>query len=135
VPSWAIFDGQYIRSYMFAGTMPTPAKLRLWREQGYLRQALTLEGLATLLAIDPATLKTTVERFNGFVAQNRDEDFHRGERAYDRWLGDPFHKPSQTLGTIEQAPFFAVPVFLVMLGPMVELLRTRTRASCEVTVR
>ncbi len=39
-----------------------------------------------------------------------DEDFHRGERAYDRWLGDSGHKPSATLGTIERAPFFAVPV-------------------------
>ena len=38
-----------------------------------------------------------------------DEDFHRGERAYDRWLGDPYHKPSETLGAIAEAPFYAVP--------------------------
>jgi 3-oxosteroid 1-dehydrogenase len=62
------------------------------------------------LKIEPANLKSTVERFNGFVDKNRDEDFHRGERAYDRWLGDPYHKPSQTLGRIEHKPFYAIPV-------------------------
>ena len=57
----------------------------------------------------PATLKATVERFNGFVAKRKDDDFHRGARAYDRWLGD-YHKPSATLGSISEAPFYAVPV-------------------------
>jgi 3-oxosteroid 1-dehydrogenase len=44
------------------------------------------------------------------VAQNRDDDFHRGERAYDRWLGDHLNKPSETLGSIAEPPFYAVPV-------------------------
>jgi 3-oxosteroid 1-dehydrogenase len=48
--------------------------------------------------------------FNGFVARNCDEQFGRGNRAYDNWLGDPFHKPSQTLGSIAKPPFYAVPV-------------------------
>ena len=61
--------------------------------------------------MDPAALKGTVDRFNRFVAQNRDEDFNRGVRAYDRWLGDSFHKPSETLGSISEPPFYAVPVF------------------------
>jgi 3-oxosteroid 1-dehydrogenase len=110
VPSWAIFDAQHIRKYMLAGTMPGMKKPRRWLETGYLREAQSVEQLARLLAIEPATLKATVERFNGFVAKNRDEDFHRGERAYDRWLGDAYHKPSETLGAIEAAPFYAVPV-------------------------
>lgn len=110
VPSWAVFDEQYIRNYMLAGTMAGRKKPESWYEEGYLKQADTIEELATQIDIDPATLKATVERFNGFVAKNRDEDFHRGERAYDRWLGDPTHRPSETLGTIEQPPFYAVPV-------------------------
>jgi 3-oxosteroid 1-dehydrogenase len=110
VPSWAVFDSQYLRKYMLAGTMPGSKKPKRWYEEGYLRKANTIEELAQGLKIDPATLKTTVERFNGFVARNRDEDFHRGERAYDRWLGDPYRKPSETLGAIERAPFYAVPV-------------------------
>ena len=110
IPSWAIFDQQYINKYMLAGKMPGSRKPQSWLDEGYLHKANTLEELAQQLKIDSATLKSTVERFNGFVASNRDEDFHRGERAYDRWLGDPFQKPSASLGVIAQAPYYAVPV-------------------------
>lgn len=110
VPSWAILDAQYMRNYILAGTMPGTKKPQRWYEEGYLKTADTIEGLAASLKIDPATLKATVERFNGFVAQNRDDDFHRGERAYDRWLGDHLHKPSETLGAVAEPPFYAVPV-------------------------
>jgi 3-oxosteroid 1-dehydrogenase len=108
VPSWAVFDNQYMRNYMLAGTMPGSKKPQRWYEEGYLKKGETIEELARLLRIDPNTLQATVGRFNDFVARNRDEDFHRGERAYDRWLGDPFNRPSQTLGSISEPPFYAV---------------------------
>lgn len=110
VPSWAIFDQQYMDKYMLAGKMPGSRKPQSWFDQGYLNKSETIVGLAQKLKIDPISLKGTVERFNGFVTANRDEDFHRGERAYDRWLGDPFQQPSETLGAIEKGPFYAVPV-------------------------
>lgn len=110
VPSWAVFDSQYVRNYMLAGTMPGSKKPQRWYDEGYLKKSDTIDELARQLSIDPSTLKATVARFNQFVAQNRDEDFHRGERAYDQWLGDPYNKPSQTLGSITEAPFYAVPV-------------------------
>jgi 3-oxosteroid 1-dehydrogenase len=110
VPSWAVFDSQYVRNYMLAGTMPGSKKPQRWYDEGYLKKSDAIEELARHLNIDPGTLKATVARFNHFVAQNRDEDFHRGERAYDQWLGDPYNKPSQTLGSVSEAPFYAVPV-------------------------
>ncbi|HYP64003.1 MAG TPA: FAD-binding protein, partial [Acidocella sp.] len=110
VPSWAIMDAQFVRNYMLGNTMPGSKKPESWYTQNYLHEADSIEGLATKLNIDPATLKATVERFNGFVAANNDEDFKRGARAYDNWLGDPYHKPSPTLGTIAEAPFYAVPM-------------------------
>jgi 3-oxosteroid 1-dehydrogenase len=110
VPSWAIMDARHMRKYMFAGTMPGSEKPREWYESGYLKRAGAIEELARMIEVDPATLRATVDRFNGFVANGRDEDFHRGDRAYDEWLGDRQHRPSATLGTIEQAPFYAVPV-------------------------
>ena len=110
VPSWAILDTQFLRNYMLGSTMPGTKKPKEWLEQGYLRKADTIEELAAQLKIDPAALKATVDRFNGFVAANDAADFKRGARAYDRWLGDPYHKPSATLGVIAEAPFYAVPI-------------------------
>ncbi len=111
VPSWAVFDSQYLRKYMLAGTMPGGRKPQRWYDEGYLQKADTLAELAQRLGMVPETLQATVERFNGFVRNNRDEDFHRGERAYDRWLGDELHAPSPSLGGIEQGPFYAVQVY------------------------
>lgn len=110
-PSWAIFDSQYMKKYMLAGTMPGSKKPDSWYQQGFLKKADSIDALARLIAVDPATLTATVTRFNGFVDKNRDEDFHRGERAYDRWLGDPLHRPNATLGKIEQGPFYAMGVY------------------------
>jgi 3-oxosteroid 1-dehydrogenase len=110
IPSWAIFDRQYIDKYMLAGTFPGAKKPQRWLDDGYLKQAETAADLARLIGADPAVLAATLARFNQFVAANCDEDFHRGARAYDNWLGDPLHRPSQTLGSIEKPPFYAIPV-------------------------
>lgn len=110
VPSWAIFDHQCITRYMLGDTLPGSNKPKGWFEQGYLHKADTIEGLAVGLKIEPAALRASVDRFNGFVANQRDDDFHRGDRAYDNWLGDKFNEWSATLGAIATSPFYAVPV-------------------------
>lgn len=110
-PSWAIFDSQFIAKYMLAGSMPGKRKPRSWYEQGFLHRAPTIKALAQSIKIDPANLAATVDRFNGFVDLNRDEDFGRGETAYDKWLGDKHHKPSPTLGKLEKGPFYAVAIY------------------------
>ena len=111
IPSWAIFDSQSMEKYPIAsksaGKIP-----RSWRETGYLKEADTIEELAKLIDVEPAKLRETVDRWNGFVDKGIDEDFHRGERAYDNWLGDPFFKdgPNQTMGKIEKGPFYAIDI-------------------------
>ena len=110
VPSWMIFDSQFMRKYMLADTMPGSRKPQLWYDSGYLKKADTLEGLAQACGIDPATLRATTERFNTFARKGTDDDFQRGDRAYDRFLGDFTHKPNATLGAVEQAPFYAVQI-------------------------
>lgn len=111
-PSWMVFDSQFINKYMLAGSMPGAKKPRAWTESGFLRSGETIEALAAACGIDGARLRATVERFNGFARQNRDEDFGRGGHAYQEWLGDPLATgPSKTLGTIEQGPFYAVQVY------------------------
>jgi 3-oxosteroid 1-dehydrogenase len=111
-PAWLIVDSQFLSKYMFLGTMAGAAKPQPWIDQGFLKKSDTIEALAEACGIDPATLRATVDRFNGFVRQGRDDDFHRGERVYDRWLGDPFRQGAeQSLGLIEQGPFYAVQIY------------------------
>lgn len=110
VPSWAIFDSQFITKYMLAGTMPGKKKPQSWYDSGFLRQADDLAQLAHEIGVDADALATTVARFNTFVDQGRDLDFGRGERAYDRYLGDAYHQPSASLGRIDHGPYYALPV-------------------------
>jgi len=111
VPSWAIFDRQYVARYKVADRYIDKAIPAGWAESGYLHTADSAEGLAESIGADPATLTNTIARWNGFVRAGKDEDFHRGARRYDNcaFVGDPYSKAS-SLGTIEQGPFHAVPV-------------------------
>jgi 3-oxosteroid 1-dehydrogenase len=110
VPSWMVVDSQFLRKYLFADTMPGTNKPQIWFDQGYLRKGDTIEALGRACNIDPLKLKATTERFNNFARNGRDEDFHRGDREYDRFLGDHTYSPSAALGPVEQGPFYAVPV-------------------------
>ncbi len=109
VPSWAVFDAQLAAKYPIGGV-----KLKkfyaMWKDTGFLKEADTVSGLADAIGCDPANLTATIDRWNGFVEAGEDADFRRGARAYDQWLGDPFHGPNPALGKIEQGPFYAVPV-------------------------
>jgi 3-oxosteroid 1-dehydrogenase len=112
IPSWAIMDSGFMEEYQLCGTVGIEKKPRSWIESGYLKRADTIEELAKLIKVDPAVLRATVDRWNSFVDKGVDEDFHRGERAYDNWLGDPFFKdgPNKSMGRIEKGPFYAVDV-------------------------
>ena len=109
--SWMVMDSQYLSKYMLAGTMVGKKKIREWVAAGFLKTGDTVETLAKAIGVDAQALSATVARFNGFVDQDCDEDFHRGEREYARWLGDYLHQPSPTLGRLEQGPFYAVAVY------------------------
>jgi 3-oxosteroid 1-dehydrogenase len=110
VPSWLILDARFLERYRLCGTsVKTPPAE--WLSTGFLKRADTLAGLARECGIDPAGLEQTVERFNGFCRTGIDADFHRGESAYNRWLGDPSVTPNPNLGPIEKGPFYAVALY------------------------
>jgi 3-oxosteroid 1-dehydrogenase len=111
IPSYAIFDQQYIEKYPLADKRGAKIPPK-WYERDFIKQANTIEDLAKLIDVDPATLRATVDRWNGFVDKGVDEDFHRGERAYGDFLGDPFFKdgPNKTMGKIIKPPYYAIEI-------------------------
>ncbi len=111
VPSWMIFDSQYLEKYMLAGTMPGKKKPQAWTDEKFLHSGETLDALATACSIDARQLNETVARFNTFARQGHDDDFQRGNTPYERWVGDPLSTTSNTLGTIEQGPFYAIALY------------------------
>ncbi len=110
-PSWLVFDSRFLNTYPLAGNMRGARKPQLWFDSNFLRRGETLADLAGACDIDERALEATVARFNGFVAAGRDEDFGRGDHVYHNWLGDALHRPSPTLGSIEEGPFYAIAVY------------------------
>nr|WP_313313467.1 FAD-binding protein [Dietzia maris] len=59
---------------------PTRCGAGLWHTAG------SVEELAEATGLDPAALRESVDRFNGFAEQGRDADFARGEDPYGRFF-------------------------------------------------
>jgi 3-oxosteroid 1-dehydrogenase len=107
IPAWLIFDQQYRDRYIFAGLQPGQRIPSKWLESGVIVKADTLAQLAERTGLPADTFAQTVERFNGFARSGVDEDFNRGQSAYDRYYGDPTNKPNPNLGEIKHGPFYA----------------------------
>ncbi|MDT5403027.1 MAG: 3-oxosteroid 1-dehydrogenase [Mycobacterium sp.] len=107
IPAWLIFDQQYRDRFIFAGLQAGQRIPKKWLETGVIVQADTLEELAGLTGLSPDALTATVERFNGFARSGVDEDFKRGQSAYDRYYGDPTNKPNPNLGELSHSPYYA----------------------------
>ena len=116
VPSYLVFDQTYRNRYLFAGVpgrQPFPGR---WYKEGVVVRADTLAGLAEKVGVPVDALAATIDRFNGFARSGVDEDFHRGESAYDKYYSDPTVKPNCSLAPIEKGPFYAVKIVPGDLG-------------------
>jgi 3-oxosteroid 1-dehydrogenase len=116
IPSWLITDQRYRDSYVFAGLPPGKRLPRRWYAAGAVVQAPTIGDLAGQAGLDPAGLAATVTRFNEFAATGKDEDFHRGDSAYDRYYGDPRRRPNPNLAPLAKPPFYAIKIVPGDLG-------------------
>ena len=110
LPAWRIFDSQYARLNRYGMQLAR-------RDPGYLRRADSLSALARAIDLDPAVLAATVARFNGFARVGKDEDFHRGETAWEMFYTRDAARPhgNGALGTIERPPFYATPYYRAIL--------------------
>jgi 3-oxosteroid 1-dehydrogenase len=116
VPAWMIIDQRYRNRYLFAGLSPRQPFPGRWYEFGTIKKADSLASLAAEIGVPASGLAETVSRFNGFARTGVDEDFHRGESAYDQYYSDPTVKPNPSLHAIDQGPFYAVKIVPGDLG-------------------
>jgi 3-oxosteroid 1-dehydrogenase len=116
VPSWLVIDQRYRNRYVFAGLSPRLPFPRAWYEHGTVHRATTLAELAAAIGVPADALVDTVERFNRFARAGLDEDFHRGESAYDAYYSDPRVLPNPSLHVLDKAPFYAVKIVPGDLG-------------------
>ncbi|WP_307817699.1 3-oxosteroid 1-dehydrogenase [Nocardia acididurans] len=107
IPAWLVFDQRYRNRYIFAGLQPGQRIPSRWMENDYIVKADTLEELAAKIGVPVENLTATVQRFNGFAATGKDEDYGRGNSHYDRYYGDPTVKPNPCLAALVQGPFYA----------------------------
>jgi 3-oxosteroid 1-dehydrogenase len=116
VPSWMIVDQRYRNRYIFAGLFPRQPFPGRWYKFGTIRKGATIEELAEQIDVPAEALRATVDRFNAFARAGVDEDFHRGESAYDKYYSDPTVRPNPSLHVIDEGPFYAVKIVPGDLG-------------------
>jgi 3-oxosteroid 1-dehydrogenase len=115
IPAWLVFDQRYRDRYVFAGLPPHRPLPRRWYAAGAVVRADDLAGVAAAAGVDADGLVKTVARFNEFAASGRDEDFGRGDSAYDRYYGDP-RLANPNLAPLDRPPFYAVKIVPGDLG-------------------
>lgn len=109
LPAWRIYDAQ------FAARYPHALPKKSIPDNHF--QADSLAALANMIGVDADGLVRSARRFSEFARAGEDPDFGRGVSLWDRARGgDPAHRPSPTLGSIEVAPFYAMPFKASFLG-------------------
>lgn len=111
IPAYFIMDQRFRDKYLFGTLFPRQKVPEHYYTSGYFVKADSLEELAIQSGIDPGGLVATVARFNEFAQDGIDQDFQRGQSAYDRYYGDPTVKPNPCLAPLKQPPFYTVKMY------------------------
>jgi succinate dehydrogenase/fumarate reductase flavoprotein subunit len=109
---WMVFDSVHLQRYGFLGIEPGQPV------PDWFCESADLAELAAKTGIDADGLIRTIETWNRNVAGGADPDFGRGSSAYDGYWGDDSATTlaGKTLGPIDTAPFYAVPVCIGAMG-------------------
>ncbi|MGN5479793.1 FAD-binding protein [Cupriavidus basilensis] len=99
---------------------------------GYLKRGKTVADLARQIGVDPATLATTIRRYNDTAQFGRDPEFGRGSKAYNRYQGDALHTPNPCVAPLDTGPFYALKLVPGDLGSFMGI-RTNEHAQVVAT--
>ncbi|EID09902.1 3-ketosteroid-delta-1-dehydrogenase [Mycobacterium xenopi RIVM700367] len=126
IPCWLITDIRSFRRYVIAGHLPIPKvpfapvptgrKVpRAWLQSGVVHEGRSWEELAGKIDVPAEALRRTAERFNELARRGHDDDFNRGDSAYDNYYGDPT-LPNPNLYPLTKPPYYAFQIILGDLG-------------------
>ena len=126
IPCWLITDKRSFHRYVVGGHLPIPKipfapvptgwKLpKAWLDSGIVKEAGSWEELAGKIGVPADALRQTATRFNELAHQGHDDDFNRGDSAYDNYYGDPT-LPNPNLHPIGKPPYYAFQIILGDLG-------------------
>ncbi|MBK3823721.1 FAD-binding protein [Paraburkholderia aspalathi] len=106
LPAWVIADSRLLKD-------APPLGWYSRNDPNWMVRASTLHELATKIGVPAEALAETVARFNGFCADGRDRDFHRGESAWEQFKAGG---ANSALGPIDRPPYLAAPFNRSILG-------------------
>jgi succinate dehydrogenase/fumarate reductase flavoprotein subunit len=126
IPCWLITDIRSFHRYVVAGHLPIPKipfapvptgwKVpKAWLDSGVVKEANSFAELAAKIGVPEANLRATAERFNELARKGHDDDFNRGDSAYDNYYGDPT-LPNPNLYPIGKPPYYAFQIIPGDLG-------------------
>lgn len=105
LPVWVITDRNFFRH----------SPLLRWfarYDKRWITKSNSIQDLADRIRLPAANLMETVERFNTFARNGRDEDFQRGESALERQRAPV----AGVMQPIVKPPFYAIPFNRSILG-------------------
>ncbi|MFT3864968.1 MAG: FAD-binding protein [Solirubrobacterales bacterium] len=126
LPSWLITDAHSWKRYVVAGHLPLPkipfapvptgaAMVEDWVEAGVVKEGRTMAELAAAIGVPADALEKTAARYDEVAASGHDDDFGRGDSAYDRFYGDE-KLPNPNLAPLSGPPYYAFRIVLGDLG-------------------
>ncbi|BBY62254.1 FAD-binding protein [Mycolicibacterium helvum] len=126
IPCWLVTDIASFHRYVVGGHLPVPKvpfapvptgrKIpQAWLDSGIVVVADTFGELAAKIGVPADALQRTAARFNELARKGHDDDFNRGDSAYDNYYGDPT-LPNPNLAPLGKAPYLAFQIILGDLG-------------------
>ncbi|KGI69211.1 FAD-binding protein [Mycolicibacterium rufum] len=126
IPCWLITDIRSFHRYVVAGHLPIPkvpfapvptgrTVPAAWLESGVVKEGSSFEDLARQIGVPADRLRATADRFNALARTGHDDDFNRGDSAYDNYYGDPT-LPNPNLYPLGDPPYYAFQIILGDLG-------------------
>ncbi|CAJ1509661.1 FAD-binding protein [[Mycobacterium] holstebronense] len=112
LPFWMIYDNRTDGIPPVGATNVSMVDAIEYQKAGLWRTADTLAGLAAAIGVPEANLAATITRFNQQAAAGVDDDFARGNEAYDR----VFTEGASPLVAIDRPPYHAAAFGISDLG-------------------